>query len=171
MIEILYENIITSSSNKETITGLVIPFLVSFFALIFDKSLLSYNIKKISLLMFLFFITIIINLITVKYSFNDFGNIESLTFSSVAILSLGFFILYTKDEISLQMVFYFTFFSSLITDIIAAPNTFDNFLYGIGGAGIFDGLFLIPIIYTITIFMFNFSRYKRNKKLILKNNI
>jgi hypothetical protein len=166
MLDILLNNLNLVFTNKESLFGLILPFTLSIFFMIFDFIKKKTCSRKV-IISLCFILSIVTSSITIKYGLNSFGQIESLSFSSLSPLFIGFYIWYTREKVSFFLVFYFTFFSSLIVDLIYAPNSIDNFLYGIGGAGFFDGLLVVPIIYTITFIVFDIIKNKNNKDNLL----
>jgi hypothetical protein len=166
MLDILFTNLNWVFTNKESLLGLALPFTLSIFFIAFDFIKNKTGSRKI-IISFLFILCTVTSAATVKYELNSFGKIDSLSFSSLSPLFIGFYIWHTREKVSFFLVFYFTFFSSLIIDLIYAPNSIGNFLYGIGGAGIYDGLLLVPIIYTITFVFFDVIRVKNNRDSLL----
>jgi hypothetical protein len=166
--EILLKNIGYVTGSNEQLIGFLLPFVIAMVLLVCDRHKIKY--KGLYLLLFLF--TISANFLSVEYIIAD--GMESLTFTSFSILSLGLYVYATGEKISVHSTFYFPLFTSVITDIIAAPNDLINFLYGIGGAGHLDGLLLIPSIYAFTFIVFNSVRiHQEQDRLLLfsKNDI
>lgn len=166
MIEILLHNLNVVFTHTESLLGLVLPFALSVCFILFDL-IKNKTYSQKSLIAILFILSIAASSATVTYGLNASGQINSLSFSSFSILFVGFYVWYTKEKVSFFFMFYFTFFSSLIVDLIYAPTSIEKFLYGIGGAGLGDGLLLIPLIYTITFIIFDFFRSKNNKDNLL----
>lgn len=163
-MDTLLNNLYIVFTHKEPLMGLILPFFISIIFL-FNDSLKKERVFNFSIITFLFFSTVLLNLFTVEYHFEN--GIEFMSFTSFSILFVWFYLFYTKQKISLGFVFYFSFFTSLVTDIIAAPNPPEELLYGIGGAGLFDGLLLIPIIHSICFYIFNYVRLNQKAKEIL----
>ncbi|WP_163936209.1 hypothetical protein [Paraferrimonas sp. SM1919] len=159
--EALSNNILHVINDQQSLIGLGLPFCLSLLFLSFDKNKIHNHLNII----ILFVVTVLINSLTVHLE-NDSG-LVSLSFTSFAIFTLAAYAWYNATALSVYKVFYFTFFSSLLTDILAAPNNYHRFLDGIGGAGWGDGLLLIPLIYTLTFILLDMLRRLQMKPALL----
>lgn len=158
IFDIFLDNIIFSITRENTFLGLWIPLILSTFFLIFN--IYKTKIIDIKILSF-FFVTLFFNYLTTRIITDEIT--VSLTFSDFSMISLLVYFSIFKEKLKLTTVFYFSFFANLIVDIIAAPNDWSHFLYHIGGAGLFDGLIIHPLVSVITFYTLNKYR-KINKK-------
>lgn len=161
IIDIITKNFYYSFFNLNTFIGFWTPFFISILLLFFDikkrKKFFSYSIFCI------FILNLLLNGFSAKLTYEN--GYLSLSFIDLSLFFL-LFILFFHKNISVFFPFYYCFFINFINDIIFSPNKYDEFLFNIGGAGLFDGLLIHPFITFITFYLFNFIRLKTNKKTI-----
>ncbi len=145
------------------IFGLYLPLMISFILIlknakeIFTKT----NIQLFFLGLLAIFLT------SDPILTEDFSQLHLTNF--VGILYLLYFVFFNKkDLMNIPTVFVLSFFAMWIVDGYYAITMFDShpFSSAIGGAGLFDGLLIDPLLTSLGVYVVNKLRKNRIEKLL-----
>lgn len=144
------------------IFGLYLPFLISFIFIIkFSKEIFNKN----NLVIFL--LGVIVTFMTSNPIIGeDFSQLHLTNY--VGIFYLLFFVFIEKNkEMSIPSVFTLSFLAMWIIDGYYAITLFNShpFSSAIGGAGVFDGLLIDPLLTSLGVYIINEVRERKNNKL------